>query len=72
MQCALISMDSTLRSNSSVGLPLDVMIYQLDSFSPDQQYRITEDHLYFMMIRKGWGEGLVRVFSQLLPLKLGV
>ena len=71
MQCALISMDSTLRSNLSVGLPLDVMIYPLDSFRSEQQYRITEDHPYFMMIRKGWGEGLVSIFAQFPALKLG-
>jgi putative proteasome-type protease len=70
MQCALISMDSTLRSNLSVGLPLDVMIYPKDSFSTAQQYRITEDHPYFAMIRKGWGEGLLSIFAQLPPLKL--
>lgn len=70
MQCALISMDSTLRSNLSVGLPLDVMIYPKDSFSAEQQHRITEDHPYFAMIRKGWGEGLLSIFGQLPPLKL--
>ncbi|KAB7898523.1 peptidase [Rouxiella sp. S1S-2] len=70
MQCALISMDSTLRSNLSVGLPLDVMIYPKDSFSKAQQYRITEDHPYFQMIRTGWGEGLLSIFAQLPTLKL--
>ncbi|GAA3610829.1 proteasome-type protease [Gibbsiella quercinecans] len=70
MQCALISMDSTLRSNLSVGLPLDVMIYPRDSFSAAQQYRITENHPYFSTIRKGWGEGLVSIFKQLPPLVL--
>ncbi|MGV8927494.1 MAG: peptidase [Ewingella sp.] len=70
MQCALISMDSTLRSNLSVGLPLDVMIYPADSYSSAQQHRITEEHPYFGMISKGWGEGLLSIFGQLPPLKL--
>lgn len=70
MQCALISIDSTLRSNLSVGLPLDVMIYPRNSFSSSQQYRITEDHPYFTMIRKNWGEGIASMFSQLPPLEL--
>ncbi|MEL5589320.1 proteasome-type protease [Serratia ureilytica] len=70
MQCALISLDSTLRSNLSVGLPLDVMTYPRDSFSHARQYRITEDHPYFSTIRKGWGEGLVSIFTQLPPLQL--
>lgn len=70
MQCALISLDSTLRSNLSVGLPLDVMIYPNDSFSSEHQYRITEDNPHFRAIRKGWGEGLVSIFKKLPPLQL--
>lgn len=70
MQCALISMDSTLRSNLSVGLPLDALLYPNDSFSLSQQYRITEQHPYFEAIRKGWSEGLMNTFTQLPPLAL--
>ncbi|HEY0211768.1 proteasome-type protease [Acerihabitans sp.] len=70
MCCALISIDSTLRSNLSVGLPLDVMIYRRDSFACDEQYRITENHPYFAAIRKGWSEGLLNTFLQMPPLKL--
>jgi len=70
MCCALISIDSTLRSNLSVGLPLDVMIYRRDSFASDEQYRITEQHPYFATIRKAWAAGLLNTFLQLPPLKL--
>jgi putative proteasome-type protease len=70
MCCALISIDSTLRSNLSVGLPLDVMIYRRDSFASDEQYRITEQHPYFATIRKAWADGLLNTFLQLPPLKL--
>lgn len=70
MCCALISIDSTLRSNLSVGLPLDVMIYRSDSFASNEQYRITEQNPYFATIRKAWAEGLLNTFLQLPPLQL--
>ncbi len=67
MCCALISIDSTLRSNLSVGMPLDVMIYRANSFDPGEQRRITENDAYFMGIRKAWSEGLLNTFRQLPP-----
>ncbi len=70
MQCALLSMDSTLRSNLSVGLPLDVMLYPVDSFSADAQYRVCESHPHYQTLRKIWGEGLAQLFNQLPPLAL--
>lgn len=70
MCCALISIDSTLRSNLSVGLPLDVMIYRADSFDASGQRRVTEDDPYFATIRKAWSEGLQNTFRQLPPFSL--
>lgn len=65
LSCALISMDSTLRSNLSVGLPLDVMIYRTGRYSIAEQYRITEHDPYFNQIRRAWSEGLQAVFLNL-------
>ncbi|ARU92931.1 proteasome-type protease [Tatumella citrea] len=70
MQCALISMDSTLASNISVGLPLDVMIYRTDSYSDAEQYHLTDQHPYFSQIRQLWSKGLLSVFTRLPPLEL--
>lgn len=70
MCCALISIDSTLRSNLSVGLPLDVMIYRADSFDDSGQRRVTDDDPYFATIRKAWSEGLQNTFRQLPPFSL--
>ncbi|QIZ52675.1 proteasome-type protease [Dickeya zeae] len=67
MCCALISIDSTLRSNLSVGLPLDVMIYRAGSFDISEQHRIIENDPYFATIRKAWSEGLLNTFRQLPP-----
>ncbi len=57
MCCALISIDSTLRSNLSVGLPLDTLLYRSGSFSSAGQHRITDSDPYFNRIRKAWSEG---------------
>jgi putative proteasome-type protease len=67
MCCALISIDSTLRSNLSVGMPLDVMIYRANTYDASEQRRITENDPYFTGIRKAWSEGLVNTFRQLPP-----
>lgn len=64
-KCTLISFDSTIRSNLSVGLPIDLFMYRTDSFNPDCLIRITETDPYFNTLRKGWSEGLKRVFSEL-------
>jgi putative proteasome-type protease len=64
-KCVLISFDSTMRSNVSVGLPIDLVTYAKDSLRIQMQRRITETDPYFTMIHHQWGEGLRRVFAQL-------
>lgn len=71
MCCALISIDSTLRSNLSVGLPLDTLLYSSGSLSSAGQHRITESDPYFNTIRKAWSEGLQSTFLQLPPFTPG-
>jgi len=58
LRCGLISFDSTLRSNVSVGMPLDAMIYQKDSLVMPFGKRVTEDDPYFQHISKQWSETL--------------
>jgi putative proteasome-type protease len=64
-KCVLISFDSTMRSNVSVGLPIDLVTYTRDALRLQMQRRITETDPYFTMIHHQWGEGLRRVFAQL-------
>jgi putative proteasome-type protease len=64
-KCALISMDSTIRSNLSVGLPLDFLSYQRDTLTVQRQATIDADDPYFAMIHSRWGAELRRVFSEL-------
>ena len=64
-KCTLVSFDSTMRSNISVGLPIDLVIYETDKLSIKLQRRIEESDPYFQMVHTQWGEGLRRVFAQL-------
>ncbi|QJR15452.1 proteasome-type protease [Usitatibacter palustris] len=64
-KCVLISFDSTMKSNISVGLPIDMLWYPRDSLRVGLQQRIREGDPYFTMLRSRWGGGLRRVFAEL-------
>ena len=64
-KCALISMDSTLKSNLSVGLPLDLLVYEADALKVDKLINIDESNTYFRMIRSTWGQRLRQVFDSI-------
>jgi len=64
-KCTIVSFDSTMRSNISVGLPIDLAVYETDSLRLKLQKRIEETDPYFQMIHSQWGEGLRRVFAEL-------
>ena len=64
-KCTLVSFDSTMRSNISVGLPIDLLVYEADSLTIKLQRRVQESDPYFQMVHTQWGEGLRRVFAQL-------
>jgi putative proteasome-type protease len=58
VKLALVSMDSTLRSNLSVGLPIDLLVYRRDSLQIELKKRITESDDYFKMLRERWSAAL--------------
>jgi len=62
-KCALVSMDSTLKSNLSVGLPLDMVVYEADKLATDKVVCIDENNPYFRMVRNSWGQRLREVFD---------
>lgn len=64
-KCALVSMDSTLKSNLSVGLPLDLVVYDEGCFATEKIVCIDEFNPYFLMLRSGWGQKLKDVFDAL-------
>jgi putative proteasome-type protease len=64
-KCALVSMDSTLKSNLSVGLPLDLVVYEVNQFKTDKVVCIDESNPYFRMMHDSWGRKLREVFDSI-------
>ncbi len=64
-KCALVSMDSTLKSNLSVGLPLDMVVYEADRFQTDKVVCLDENNPYFRMLHNSWGLKLREVFDSI-------
>ena len=65
VKCSLISFDSTLRSNVSVGLPLDALVYTRDSLHIPVGKRIDEEDPYFSSISKQWSDTLRKGLQEL-------
>lgn len=61
----MVSFDSTLKANLSVGLPLDLLVLERDRFTPLHQRRITADDPYFRAISSGWADALKKAFHEL-------
>jgi putative proteasome-type protease len=64
-KCALVSMDSTMKSNLSVGPPLDLVVYDVNRFETDKVACIDAQNPYFRMLHLGWGQKLREVFDSL-------
>lgn len=64
-KCALISMDSTIRSNLSVGMPLDLLIYEADSLKIRTHVSIGLDDPYYLQLRSSWGDRLRQAFNDM-------
>ncbi len=61
----LVSFDSTRRANLSVGLPLDIQVYETDSFKSQDRLRIHPGDPYYERISNGWGQALKTAFYSL-------
>jgi putative proteasome-type protease len=64
-KCVLVSFDSTMCSNLSVGMPIDLICYQRDSLEVRMRRRFDEGDAYFTQLGKEWTEGTRQVFSRL-------
>jgi putative proteasome-type protease len=62
-KCALVSMDSTMKSNLTVGPPLDLLVYHAGKLQSDEVICIDQHNPYFQMIRDTWGQRLAEVFQ---------
>ncbi|MEO8103126.1 MAG: proteasome-type protease [Betaproteobacteria bacterium] len=64
-KCVLVSFDSTMRSNLSVGMPIDLICYERDSLTVRKRRRFDHGDAYFTALSRAWGEGTRQVFRQL-------
>ncbi len=64
-KCVLVSFDSTMRSNLSVGMPIDLICYERDSLEVRMRRRFAEGDPYFTALHRSWSEGTRRVFREL-------
>ncbi|MGH8477086.1 MAG: 20S proteasome subunit A/B [Methylococcales bacterium] len=64
-RCAIVSMDSTIKSNATVGPPIEVLIYERDSFRTDHHIKLDENDTYLRDIKQAWNEALKCAFSSL-------
>jgi putative proteasome-type protease len=68
-KCVLVSFDSTMRSNLSVGMPIDLICYERDSFTVQKRRRFDVGDAYFSALSSDWSEGTRQVFRQLPDLR---
>jgi putative proteasome-type protease len=68
-KCVLVSFDSTMRSNLSVAMPIDLVSYERDTFAVRRRRRFEQGDPYFSLLSKEWSEGVRTVFKQLPELK---
>ena len=64
-KCAIVSMDSTLRSNLSVGPPVELRVYDRDQFTSGHYLRFDEDAPYLRLLGKRWNQKLIEAFGTL-------
>jgi putative proteasome-type protease len=65
VKCVLVSFDSTMRSNLSVGMPIDLACIERDSLRTTARHRFEEGDAYFSALSKDWREGIREVFKRL-------
>jgi putative proteasome-type protease len=70
--CALVSMDSTMRSNLSVGPPLELQLYNANSFQLQPYYRLEEGSDYLREVKRAWDTRLKDAFNQMPPLATAI
>lgn len=64
-RCSLVSMDSTMRSNATVGPPIELLVYERDTLRLEHRWRMEADDPYLLSLRKGWDEKLKQAFRDL-------
>lgn len=65
--CALVSMDSTMRSNISVGPPIETLVYQTGSLRLEKPLKFQEDSEFLRELKRSWDQRLKEAFRQMPP-----
>jgi putative proteasome-type protease len=66
-RCTIVSMDSTIKSNATVGPPIEVLVYEKDTFETDHYIRMEENDPYLRQIKQAWNEAMNNAFQTLPP-----
>ncbi len=66
-RCALVSINSTIRSNLTVGPPVELLIYNTDALNGGRRLLFSEDHPYYRSLANAWNEGLRQALNNLPP-----
>ncbi|MEP7206944.1 MAG: peptidase [Casimicrobiaceae bacterium] len=64
-KCVLVSFDSTMRSNLTVGMPVDLLCYERNALAVSMRRRFEHHDPYFNALSNAWSEGTREVFSRL-------
>ena len=64
-KCAIVSMDSTLRSNLSVGPPIELRVYETDALTAGRYLQFGDDDAYLRSLARGWNQKLIEAFTTL-------
>lgn len=64
-RCALVSMDSTIKANATVGAPVEVLVYKADSFRANHHIKLGEEDPYLLEVRRAWNEAIQVAFGNL-------
>lgn len=64
-RCALVSIDSTMRSNASVGPPIELLCYEADSLRLAHYLNLAEDDPYLLDVKRSWNEKITEAFNAL-------
>jgi putative proteasome-type protease len=70
VRCALVSMDSTMRSNATVGPPIELLVYKSDSLTEGCYHSFADNHPYLQSLRKSWDEKVIQAFNEMPSLPL--
>lgn len=65
----MVSMDSTIRSNVTVGPPIEILCYLRDSLRFDRYRCLKEDDSYLIETRRAWNEKIAQAFAELATLE---